>query len=204
MGNIESVFNGGQRSSLGAHWLSAPGDHVLWGMLNLSYIEILYVTIIHRVLWKWKSMKSGRGVTCIPSVKNLRSDETFVQYIKYPSLWCNIQAASCLLYYQNEDAKQIPAQFIDAVLLATAKKIISQPIKAEIKLKNSAVQNKPNNFILQSMSPVSPVFHIIGTVRLSLNSIWNKTPSPENEMSMLVSRALKLSFLLPPISKVKI
>ena len=149
-------------------------------------------------------MKSGRGVTCITSVKNLRSDETFVQYIKYPSLWCNIQAASCLLYYQNEDAKQIPAQFIDAVLLATAKKIISQPIKAEIKLKNSAVQNKPNNFILQSMSPVSPVFHIIGTVRLSLNSIWNKTPSPENEMSMLVSRALKLSFLLPPISKVKI
>ena len=28
-------------------------------------IEILYVLVVHRVLWKGKSMKSGKGVTCM-------------------------------------------------------------------------------------------------------------------------------------------
>ena len=51
------------------------------------------------------------------------------------------------------------------------------------------------------MSPVSPVFHILKTVRLSLNSIGNKTPSPDNIMSMLDSRALKFFSLISSLCK---
>ena len=41
------------------------------------------------------------------------------------------------------------------------------------------------------MSPVSPVFHIVETVRLSLNSKGTNTFSLEIKMSMLERRALK-------------
>ena len=44
------------------------------------------------------------------------------------------------------------------------------------------------------MLPVSPVFNNVETVRLLLNSIGNKSPIPENKMSMLVNGAPKFSF----------
>ena len=39
--------------------------------------EILYVIIIHRVLWKWNSVKSGKGVTSIPPTIKFKSVDFF-------------------------------------------------------------------------------------------------------------------------------
>ena len=52
------------------------------------------------------------------------------------------------------------------------------------------------------MSPVSPVFHTVETMRIALNL---KKPTLENKMSMLVSKAFKLYLSFSPsASKVKI
>ena len=42
--------------------------------------------------------------------------------------------------------------------------------------------------MISSMSPVSPLFYAIETVRFSLSSIGKTLPSLDNEMSMLVSQ----------------
>ena len=44
------------------------------------------------------------------------------------------------------------------------------------------------------MSPVSTVIYTMETLRLSSNSIGNKTPSPENKMSMSVNGAQGAKF----------
>ena len=43
------------------------------------------------------------------------------------------------------------------------------------------------------MLPISPVFNTEETVRLLLNSIGNKSPIPENKLSMFVNGAPKFS-----------